>query len=87
MSLRANLELFKFTTYVFFPIGMFYYFNLPEFYDTHVRPNIHKTYPTEGINVDLPKTREGNLALLAQLKQQRLAAEQKKTEASQSQEL
>jgi len=72
---KANLELFKFATYVFFPIGMFYYFNLPEYYDKHIAPNIHITYPTKGVNLEIPTTREGNLAMLEKLKQQRKEAD------------
>uniref|UniRef100_U9TD22 Uncharacterized protein n=1 Tax=Rhizophagus irregularis (strain DAOM 181602 / DAOM 197198 / MUCL 43194) TaxID=747089 RepID=U9TD22_RHIID len=33
----ANLELFKFSVYIFFPIATMYYFGAPEFYDSHVK--------------------------------------------------
>lgn len=34
---KFYMEMFRFGTYVFIPIGMFYFFNLPEFYDEQVR--------------------------------------------------
>ena len=36
----AGLEIFRFTVYVFVPIGFFYYFNLPDFYNRFVKPDI-----------------------------------------------
>ncbi|RIA84205.1 hypothetical protein C1645_784603 [Glomus cerebriforme] len=33
----ANLELFKFSVYIFFPVATMYYFGAPEFYENHVR--------------------------------------------------
>eukprot|EP00035_Acanthoeca_spectabilis_P021769 m.440096 g.440096 ORF g.440096 m.440096 type:complete len:84 (-) comp18463_c0_seq1:141-392(-) len=69
MSARYAMEKFRFGVYVFFPITVFYYFNRPEFYDEHIRPSIPQFYPTEGVHTSLPHTREGNLALLEDLKQ------------------
>ncbi len=34
------LEVFRFTAYVFIPIGFFYYFNLPDYYNRYVKPDI-----------------------------------------------
>jgi len=36
MSARYVLEKVKFGIYVFFPIGIFYYFNRPEFYEQEI---------------------------------------------------
>eukprot|EP00037_Helgoeca_nana_P015369 m.143538 g.143538 ORF g.143538 m.143538 type:complete len:89 (-) comp22989_c0_seq11:137-403(-) len=69
MSARYAIEKFRFGVYVFFPITIFYYFNRPDFYDDYIRPSIPVFYPTEGVNTTLPHTREGNLALLDELKQ------------------
>ncbi len=35
-----NLEVFRFGVYVFVPIAFFYYFNLPEYYNKFVRPDL-----------------------------------------------
>ncbi|CAG8483549.1 6091_t:CDS:2 [Paraglomus occultum] len=32
-----NLEIFKFSVYIFFPIAMMYYFGDPKFYEKHIR--------------------------------------------------
>ena len=32
------MEVFRFAVYVMGPVAMFYYFNLPDFYNKHVRP-------------------------------------------------
>mmetsp|Transcript_28844 Transcript_28844/g.75673 ORF Transcript_28844/g.75673 Transcript_28844/m.75673 type:complete len:86 (-) Transcript_28844:283-540(-) len=69
MSARYAIEKFRFGVYVFFPITLFYYFNRPDFYDKHIMPSIPQFYPTEGVNMELPHTREGNRALLEKLKQ------------------
>mmetsp|Transcript_36527 Transcript_36527/g.50888 ORF Transcript_36527/g.50888 Transcript_36527/m.50888 type:complete len:85 (-) Transcript_36527:53-307(-) len=66
---KYSIEKFRFAVYVFFPISIFYYFNRPEFYDTHIRPNVTVFYPTEGVHTNIPHTREGNLELLEELKQ------------------
>jgi hypothetical protein len=36
MSARYVLEKVKFGIYVFFPIGIFYYFNRPEYYEQEI---------------------------------------------------
>lgn len=45
------LEMGRFAFYVGFPIAMFYYFNLPEFYVEHIKPDLGRLHPTgPGIN-------------------------------------
>lgn len=36
----TNLEMFRFGVYVFVPIAFFYYFNLPSFYNKHIKPDL-----------------------------------------------
>ena len=35
-----NLEVFRMAIYVFMPVGMFYYFNLPQFYENNVKTKL-----------------------------------------------
>ena len=39
----TRLEMFRFGVYVFVPIGFFYYFNLPGFYNKHIKPELVRT--------------------------------------------
>jgi len=66
----SKIELFRMTVYVFFPIAIFYYFNLPEFYEGYVSHEVKKMYPAN--NVELPKTREETAAFVKKLKEERM---------------
>jgi len=80
MSTKARVEIFKFGCYVFFPISIFYYFNLPEFYDKNVLPDVARVHPQ---GLEIPHTREGNLELLEKLKRKRKADNQASAPTSQ----
>lgn len=42
-----SLEIFKMALYITFPVGMFHYFNQPEFFDSWVKESKEKMYPSE----------------------------------------
>eukprot|EP00051_Salpingoeca_urceolata_P035784 m.31287 g.31287 ORF g.31287 m.31287 type:complete len:90 (+) comp9710_c0_seq1:1326-1595(+) len=68
-----NLEMLRMGLYVFLPIGAFWYFNLPDFYNKSVRPELEAVFPPiETTNRNLPFTQEETDALLAKLKAQQL---------------
>ena len=50
-----TLEIFRMALYVFIPVGTFYYFNLPEFYQTHVKSQLvrprRRTAPAKRLNI------------------------------------
>ena len=70
---KPSLEILKFGIYVFGPISVFYYFNLPEIRKKYILPDLPKFYPTEGITTNIPYTKEGNAALMERMQQQQNA--------------
>eukprot|EP01147_Barroeca_monosierra_P005184 gene5184-7028_t len=67
-----GMEIFRMTFYVFLPIGMFYYFGLPNFYENQVLPAF-----------TVPTTPEGNRKLLEKLAAHRRAEKDSSKEDSQ----
>ncbi|TIB74865.1 hypothetical protein E3Q22_03319 [Wallemia mellicola] len=43
----ANLEVFKFAAYLFFPIAFMYHFGDPDWYERHVEPAKEAFWPKE----------------------------------------
>ncbi|XP_046851326.1 protein PET100 homolog, mitochondrial-like [Xenia sp. Carnegie-2017] len=41
----SKIELLRMTIYVFFPVAVFYYFNMPDFYEEYVQSRMKKLYP------------------------------------------
>eukprot|EP00039_Didymoeca_costata_P029165 m.23495 g.23495 ORF g.23495 m.23495 type:complete len:92 (+) comp7507_c0_seq2:24-299(+) len=74
-----GMEVFRFGVYVFMPICAFYYFNLPEFYNKNVKPELGRIYPK---GLDVPTTLEGNQALLEKLKAERKAKNEMKRQTA-----
>eukprot|EP01134_Creolimax_fragrantissima_P002444 CFRG2444T1 len=60
---RSNLEVFKFAIYVFIPIGMFWYFNLPSFYDKYVADTKRRVLHEDEVTARPPNSLEGIKAL------------------------
>ncbi|EGD83689.1 hypothetical protein PTSG_04293 [Salpingoeca rosetta] len=77
-----GMEIFRMTFYVMLPIGMFYYFGLPDFYKNQVLPAFKKVYPDDMPTQSVPTTPEGNKELLDQL----IAARRKRQAEAQNQQ-
>ncbi|XP_028404680.1 protein PET100 homolog, mitochondrial-like [Dendronephthya gigantea] len=41
----SKIELLRMSIYVFFPVAVFYYFNMPNFYEEYVQTTMGKLYP------------------------------------------
>lgn len=72
-----NLELFKFGIYLFFPIGMMYYYGNPEWWFDHVLPYKEKFFPQEKMaKPPLPQDHSAVRRELDRIKAERLARRQ-----------
>ncbi|XP_065892281.1 protein PET100 homolog, mitochondrial-like isoform X2 [Dysidea avara] len=49
-----GIELFRMSVYLFFPVGVFYFFNRPSFYDKYVKETREKLKATS--TEKMPKT-------------------------------
>ncbi|XP_032230584.1 protein PET100 homolog, mitochondrial isoform X1 [Nematostella vectensis] len=47
MATGSKIELFRIAVYVFFPVALFYYFNLPEIYEDYVNNKKGQIYPPD----------------------------------------
>jgi len=68
-----NLELFKFGLYVFFPVGVMFYFGNPDWYQKHVVPLRDKFWPPEQKTIKPPHDSETLRSELARLRAERHA--------------
>ncbi|KAF7789558.1 hypothetical protein EIP86_000504 [Pleurotus ostreatoroseus] len=69
-----NLEVFKFATYVAFPLLVMLHYSNPEWYAKHVLPYKEKIFPPEqNIVRDLPNDKTTLREELARIKAERLA--------------
>ncbi|KZT33989.1 hypothetical protein SISSUDRAFT_1065682 [Sistotremastrum suecicum HHB10207 ss-3] len=70
----ANLEVFKFGVYLFFPISMMYYYGNPEWYFKHVLPFREKFYPSvENTTKALPQDHSSLRQELDRIKAEKFA--------------
>ena len=78
------MEIFRMGFYVMLPIGMFYYFGLPDFYKEHVIPAFKKVYPDDmPLQKTVPTTPEENRQLLEELVAKRRQRQQQQQAAQQ----
>ncbi|KAF8892648.1 hypothetical protein BD779DRAFT_1670314 [Infundibulicybe gibba] len=69
-----NLEVFKFTLYLFVPIAALVHFGDPEWYRTHVVPYRDKLFPSEErTNQRIPTDQNGVREELARIRAERQA--------------
>ncbi|KXN82539.1 hypothetical protein AN958_02390 [Leucoagaricus sp. SymC.cos] len=69
-----NLEVFKFTLYLFVPIAALVHFGDPEWYRKHVVPYRDRLFPpSERTNQNIPKETVAIREELARIKAERLA--------------
>ncbi|KAL7413750.1 hypothetical protein BDY24DRAFT_388023 [Mrakia frigida] len=64
----ANMEMFKFAVYLFFPIGVMAYFSDPQWYDRNVAPYRDVVWPVESSLNHPPTSRQGAVDQLTSLK-------------------
>jgi len=70
----TNLELLKFSVYLFFPVGMMYYCGNPRWYFEHVFPFKEKFFPEpETTNKALPQDHSALRQELDRIKSERRA--------------
>jgi hypothetical protein len=70
---RSNvLELMRMTLYVFFPVGVFYYFNAPGYFDHKVEKRRIEIFPKGN---KPPLSFEDNEKLRKELRQKKITAE------------
>jgi len=67
-----NLEIFKFTLYLFVPLAALIHFGNPEWYRTKVVPYRDKLFHANRGNLWLPKDQSGVREELARIKAERL---------------
>ncbi|CED83659.1 Protein of unknown function DUF2346 [Phaffia rhodozyma] len=79
----ANLEVFKFGFYLFFPIAVMTHFGDPQWYEEHVAPYRQAFWPDPAHLSNIPNTKEGMESELSRLKAQRAAVRQKAAERAQ----
>ncbi|XP_020895845.1 protein PET100 homolog, mitochondrial-like [Exaiptasia diaphana] len=58
MATGSKIELFRIAVYVFFPVAVFYYFNLPEIYDDFISNKKQQVYPPDEETSKPPTTIE-----------------------------
>ncbi|XP_032230585.1 protein PET100 homolog, mitochondrial isoform X2 [Nematostella vectensis] len=56
MATGSKIELFRIAVYVFFPVALFYYFNLPEIYEDYVNNKKGQIYPPDETTHKPPTT-------------------------------